>query len=257
MAANRRGRGGGEDDDDGPLESGSVLAVKFPRTRHLLNVGGASRDDLIMDATEAEAFLRGHEFTLEEKIDGANLGISLNPEPSATNPLLFQNRSHLVTHATSAQWKGLDQWVVRTPGLYQVLTPDIILFGEWMAAKHTIHYTRLSGSFIAFDIYNKKEQKFVSAEERDRMLEGSGIPIVPKLAHGVFTKDDIMHLIDTQQSQFYDGPLEGVYLRRDSGRFLEARAKVVRADFLPDPNVTHWSKNVVVKNIVDYSYGYA
>lgn len=40
--------------------------------------------------------------------------------------------------------------------LCQILEPNRhILFGEWLFAKHSKHYTSLPAYFIAFDIYDK------------------------------------------------------------------------------------------------------
>lgn len=91
-------RKGDESDSDGEGAGSSCLATKFPRTRHMLDLGGVSRDDLLMDAREVDAFLAAARdaggLVAEEKIDGANLGISMDP---TTYQLRFQNRSHLVT----------------------------------------------------------------------------------------------------------------------------------------------------------------
>ena len=78
-------------------------------------------------------------------------------------------------------------------------------------------------------------------------------------------QEQLIAMLKAQQSQFYDGPAEGLYFRigkkkrtsslsyiAENEKFLEDRAKIVRPDFLPDPNVTHWSKNIPVKNIVTY-----
>lgn len=55
--------------------------IKFPRTRHLLNIGGVGRDDLVMEATEVLQFLQlSGTLTIEEKVDGANLGISMTED---------------------------------------------------------------------------------------------------------------------------------------------------------------------------------
>jgi hypothetical protein len=56
--------------------------VKFPRTRHLLNPGGSAvgEDDELCDAAATRAFLgAGQRLLVQEKVDGANLGISLEP----------------------------------------------------------------------------------------------------------------------------------------------------------------------------------
>lgn len=66
---------------------------KFPRTPHLFATSDTShtRDDLVIAESDALHIIRHalnnpttHVLTLEEKIDGANLGISLDP---ATNTL--------------------------------------------------------------------------------------------------------------------------------------------------------------------------
>ena len=65
--------------------------IKFPRTEHIFDAGGSAiaRDDLLIDPKDAHArFLSGQALTVEEKVDGANLGISLAPDYSVR----FQNR---------------------------------------------------------------------------------------------------------------------------------------------------------------------
>lgn len=53
---------------------------KYPHTPHLLWLGtGSPRADKIMSKAEAEAFLSGP-VVVEEKIDGANLGLSVGPD---------------------------------------------------------------------------------------------------------------------------------------------------------------------------------
>jgi len=129
------------------------------------------------------------------------------------------------------------------------LKGHLLLFGEWMYAKHSIHYTRLPDYFIAFDVFDKLEQRFFSKHDRDKLLADSGIPVVPLIAEGTFTKEQILAMIH-RQSAFYDGPVEGVYLRLEKGSYLKERAKLVRPDFLPHDDVIHWSKQILVKNII-------
>eukprot|EP01087_Luapelamoeba_hula_P017160 TRINITY_DN5387_c2_g1_i1.p1 TRINITY_DN5387_c2_g1~~TRINITY_DN5387_c2_g1_i1.p1 ORF type:complete len:312 (+),score=91.76 TRINITY_DN5387_c2_g1_i1:44-937(+) len=285
---------------------------KFPRTRHIFDAGGSGvgRDDLVMDDGEAALWYTAV-VSVEEKVDGSNLGISMGDDFK----LQFQNRSHYVFPDTQQQWRQLDSWVQQHPGIYQVVTPDRILFGEWLYARHSIHYTSLPDYFLAFDIYDKKLGKFVSRRTRDRLLEGTGIAAVPLLHNGVLTREGYDELLQSKSS-FHDGFIEGVYVRvdeddnegldmaqfqaghragRGKGRqptakpkaksaaakktkppsthtttttthnnnnntddttehYLLDRAKIVRGDFLPleDPDVTHWSRQKLVKNIVKY-----
>ena len=51
---------------------------RFPHTPHVAWLGhGLPRDDKVMSALEAEAFL-AHPVVVEEKVDGANLGFSVD-----------------------------------------------------------------------------------------------------------------------------------------------------------------------------------
>jgi atypical dual specificity phosphatase len=144
---------------------------KFPRTYHLFEVkkGRMARDDLLLDKKDGEPFYKNF-ITVEEKIDGSNLGFSLDPE---TLQVRAQNRSHFVTSLSHSQFKTLDAWIDEHPQLYDVLNPHYILFGEWMAAKHSIYYNRLPGTFIAFDIFDTQNQKFLSVAERNARLKGT------------------------------------------------------------------------------------
>lgn len=165
---------------------------KFPRTRHLFDAGGSgvSRDDLLFDSSEEAVFYtqggkrkqktQQQLVCLEEKVDGANLGISLGEDMQ----LRVQNRSHFVNSKTHRQFNCLDLWIEEnSAALYELLkTGNFVLFGEWLYAKHSIHYTRLPGYFMAFDLYDKSVGKFFSWRERNRRLESTGIPVVRQIS---------------------------------------------------------------------------
>ena len=86
--------------------TGDVDFFKFPRTHHIADAGGSgvTRDDLVMSSGDAEQFLAKGSATVsvEEKVDGANLGFSVDP---TTQQLMMQNRGHFVNEETAAQWR--------------------------------------------------------------------------------------------------------------------------------------------------------
>jgi len=229
---------------------------KFPTTPHVLDLthGRAlTESDRLLTPAEAFQFFDGVTTIIaEEKVDGANLGISLSEhyEPQ------YQNRSHYVTSSYATQWKALDTWW-ETNGwaVCQLLVPEVeVLFGEWVWACHSVEYSRLPGYFIAFDIYNKAEGRFVSAAERDRRLDGFGIPVVPRLAERTFHGREDLEQFLTTTSAFGEGFLEGIYLRIDEsvevgGLWLQRRGKVVRADFVQGiEEGGHWMNKEVKRN---------
>ncbi len=227
------------------LESTTDI-IKFPRTRHLANIGGASREDLLLDQADINEFLT-KPIVIEEKIDGANMGISIESE---TYKILFQNRSHYVTASYAAQFKKLDMWRdAHQSELFEILEPGRhILYGEWVYSKHSIHYTKLPGYFVAFDLYDKKTGKFYSREKLESILAQTTIPLIRLVGKGRYKNlDQIIKLVNTE-SAYYPGKLEGVYVRICEQDYTVKRAKIVRSDFICGD--THWSKNKCVENLI-------
>jgi atypical dual specificity phosphatase len=228
--------------------------IKFPRTHHIFGLEGTgvTRDDLILDEKEIEKYLNCL-LVLEEKVDGANLGISINEDYK----IVYQNRSHYVTYATSTQFKGLQKWEQTHSGeLFQILEPNRhIIYGEWCYAKHSIHYTDLPNYFIAFDIFDKKENKFVSRKRLVEILKKTTIPVVPIIDKKTFTsvkeiKEELIKYLDTK-SRYRDGPVEGIYIRKNKDGFLERRCKIVRPDFIQGIE-EHWMKSGLIRNTITY-----
>jgi len=130
-----------------------------------------------------------------------------------------------------------------------------VLFGEWCYLQHSVHYTRLPGPFIAFDIYNKRTRRFASAAERNRRLRGLGIPVVRQLARRAFqSKEEVLALLE-RQSAYSDGFVEGTYLRIDAaeteaGATNTRRGKVVRPDFIQGCADGHWLGKEPVRNVM-------
>lgn len=183
---------------------------KFPRTKHLFDAGGSgvSRDDLLMDSGEERAFystrtkVKGSKgkvgprecaVAMEEKVDGANLGISVDLE---TLQFKVQNRSHFINSKTHRQFGSLDSWLSEhSEGLFRVLGSEPgrhVLFGEWLYATHSVAYTRLPDYFLAFDIYDRKMGKFLSWRERNKRLESTGIHPVRLIAEDTLSgREDV------------------------------------------------------------------
>jgi hypothetical protein len=55
-------------------------------------------------------------------------------------------------------------------------------------------------------------------------------------------------MLRAEKSRVGSGPLEGLYIRRDSAEWLEGRAKLVRPEFLREIE-NHWSSRSLEHNI--------
>jgi ATP-dependent RNA circularization protein (DNA/RNA ligase family) len=216
--------------------------VKFPTTTHLLWLGNSpARDDKLLTCAEAEAFLR-HPVVIEEKVDGANLGLSFD----SNGDLLVQNRGNLIERGTKGQFAPLWAWLKEhEAALFDTLEDRLILFGEWCYARHSIHYTRLPDWFLSFDVYEKGGKCFLATGKRNEIVSRIPLATVPRVTRGVFSLNEVSRLIG--QSSLYDGPMEGIYLRHESESCLIQRAKIVRAEFVQQIG-EHWSKQTLVPN---------
>ena len=215
---------------------------RFPRTPHLVWLGqDEARDDKVLSAGEARELLDGN-VLVEEKVDGANVGLSL-----ADTGIRAQNRGAYVERETChPQFKPLFRWLdVHRHALTDALESNLILFGEWCYAVHSVRYTRLPDWFLAFDVYDRHCDEFWSATRRNELIDRIGLARVPQIAQGRFTVPELIQMLGP--SQVSDGPAEGVYVRREDRDRLIARAKVVRPEFVQQID-SHWSARSMQTN---------
>ena len=114
--------------------------TKYPRTPHLFGSKGTD-DDKHLGEAESKAFIADESLIAEEKIDGTNVGIHFTDSGKMT----LQCRGHLITEGMHPQYDLLKQWAaVKRHVLEQRLESRFILFGEWVYARHSIHYRKLT-----------------------------------------------------------------------------------------------------------------
>ena len=222
---------------------------KFPKTPHLLWLSPhPARDDKVMALPEAEEFL-ATPVIVEEKLDGANLGVSFDD----AGRLQAQNRGNFLEGCLSGQWQGLRGWLTRHEApLKDHLPADSILFGEWCYAQHSIGYTMLPDWFVGFDVFDAKIGRFWSTLRRDAFLTQVGLVPIHRISAGRFTVDEVRRML-SQSSAYYSGPVEGVYLRQEDEEWLIRRAKLVRPEFVQAIG-EHWSHGPLRPNQVTLTY---
>ncbi|MDO4321368.1 MAG: RNA ligase family protein [Lachnospiraceae bacterium] len=219
---------------------------KFPTTRYLTFPNkGIERNDKLYSVDEMKELLR-HQIIVEEKVDGANLGISFNTD----GELCLQNRGNWLDEPYTGQWRTLGGWLApKVDLLFETLFDRYILFGEWCYAVHSVYYSMLPDLFIAFDVFDKLENKFFSVNERNKMLKNLPIVVVHQCGKGVYSLKDLEYFFD---KSFYGEDLcEGIYIRQDEGKWLKHRAKMVRKEFQQCIS-EHWSKKELKLNKVKW-----
>lgn len=219
---------------------------RFPHTPHLAWLGsGKPRDDKVYAPDEMKNFLSS-EVLIEEKVDGANLGISFDSEGN----LKLQNRGAYLEFPRPAQFAKVDSWLEsRIDRLFDLLGDRLIVFGEWCAAKHSLDYTNLKDWFLGFDVYDRQADQFWSSARRDTLFREAGIIPVQPIVRGCFVFDELIDLLHKRKSAYRNGQIEGLYLRREDQEFLLSRAKLVHPDFTQQIGV-HWRRQLPCKNSI-------
>ncbi len=169
-----------------------------------------------------------------------------------------RNRSHFVTSQSHEQFRKLDTWLeTRKTCLWQALMSNTrfpgryILFGEWLAAKHSVFYSRLPDLFLAFDLFDRLKRRFVCRKRLESLLVSTSIKLVRNLNLSVrpLTVENLVTKLQGGiQSAYGDEMVEGFYLRSEDSQWLQNRVKIVRADFIVGD--AHWSKGMTVWNRV-------
>ena len=181
---------------------------------------------------------------VEEKIDGANLGLSVGED----GRLRAQNRGQYLVPPLKGQFSRLAGWLaMHQATLPLVLGEDLILFGEWCAARHSIGYESLPDWFIVFDVFEPGAGRYWSVPRRDALCARVGLAVVPRLWEGTASLGLLREMVETRASRFGRGPVEGLVVRRDEGEWLGARAKLVRRDFTQAIG-EHWRSRHLVWN---------
>lgn len=159
----------------------SLELFRYPRTPHLegsrLQEGDHGHDHV------PYRDLRGLRLVVEEKLDGANTGISFSP----AGDLLLQSRGHyLVGGGRERQFNFVKAWAQAHAGwLLQRLEDRYVMYGETMSKKHSVFYDALPHHFFEFDVLDRRTGAFLSTEARRELLAGGPVLSVPVLYDGL------------------------------------------------------------------------
>ena len=125
-----------------------------------------------------------------------------------------------------------------------------VLFGEWLVATHSIPYSGLPDWFLAFDLYDRSLDRWADRRTLEALLEGTGIRPVPVVHEGQMLTEDELRQAVQRPSAFYEGRVEGVYVKVEKQGRVVSRGKVVRADFIAGNE--HWSKGPLQLNALQH-----
>lgn len=255
---------------------------KYPRTQHIRG-SRFQNGDHDLEAVPWEE-LTGKHLVIEEKMDGANAGISF----SETGELLLQSRGHYLRGGPREKhFALLKQWAAsRQEELYVALGERYVMYGEWLFAKHTYFYDKLPHYFMEFDVLDTQTGQFLDTPARHELLLTAPRIIEPVkvLYAGVVDKFDMLkallttsHFITDQRLEYLaqaaqsagvdsqealkhtdvNVRMEGLYVKWEEDGIVKGRYKFVRDTFTNAilDQETHWHDRPIIQNkLADGAY---
>jgi hypothetical protein len=245
---------------------------KYPRTPHLEG-SRLQPGDEDLRAVPLET-LRGRYVVVEEKLDGANAGLSVGDD----GRLRLQSRGHFLTGGhRERHWDLFKSWsAARAAELAPLVAGGRVLYGEWLYAKHTIFYDRLPHYFLEFDLF-EPGLGFLSTARRREVLAGSPVVSVPVLWEGrvrdpgalpglvgpssfkspswrgALDRSARSAGIDPARARLETDPsddAEGLYVKVEEDGLVVERYKWIRASFLTSviDSGSHWLSRPILPN---------
>lgn len=246
--------------------------LKYPRTPHL---SGSALQRGDSPKTLSIHTLQGQHIVVEEKLDGANSAVSFSPE----GQLLLQSRGHYLQGGPRERhFALLKTWAeCMRADLLDVLGSRYVMYGEWLYAKHTVFYDRLSHYFHEFDVWDREQQIFLSTPARRALCEGLTYTAVPVLYSGPgLSSKQLLALV---QPSVYKSPMwreslrtqiqqrgqssshvlaqtedcdlaEGLYVKVEADGVVTGRCKYVRPGFVQSliEGESHWQSRPILPN---------
>lgn len=247
---------------------------KYPRTHHIEGSLAGPGDETLK--WEPFSVLKGKSLVVEEKLDGANCGISFSDD----GKLQLQSRGHYLTGGPREKHFNLFKtWANRyARPLSDLLQNRYVMYGEWLYAKHTVFYTDLPHYFMEFDLLDTQSGHFLDTESRQKLLATYPfIQSVPILAQGQIpdlesllnlvsqslyindqAREQLIELAEKQKLRVdqvlreTDDTLisEGLYIKVESNGQVSDRYKYVRSGFMQTvfESEGHWLDRPIIPN---------
>lgn len=230
----------------------SSILPEYPRTPHLPFNTNVAKDDIV--AAEEECQFVNCQLNIEEKVDGASVGMTIHED----HPVI-RNRDHILRKGyvkeTTAkkQFASIWGWFYKNKPKFEKLTSlgPFSVYGEWMVAAHGIRYTRLPDLFIAYDVYNYEDHFFLPSPDARKLLLDLDFSIPTSLFCGEFSGS----WRDFEKYRSFNTPwsdelAEGIYIKVFDDKKIVRRYKMVSPDF---QRGKYWDVKKMTRNIVSRS----
>lgn len=208
------------------------LAPEYPRIPHLdKSISNMTHDDIQIES-KIKFPLTGW---TQEKLDGANMGVSWTSGPVIRNRNNILKKGYIKKETPAklqfrSSWNWLHAHNKDIQKLSESLMTPITVYGEWLYAKHSIYYDKLPDLFIAYDIYLSEYDEWLSPDKFELEMSQTNIKFIkPELK----TFNNISEIVveSEKSSKYRNGVREGIVIKLSDGRKVTESFKIVNKMF--------------------------
>lgn len=216
--------------------------IKYPHTPYLPFSPSSDSADVADAGYMVPENLVGKPCVITTKMDGSNMMM--------TRGGVAARNGYDAVHSSFDRAKALHA------GIAHLIPEYLQIFGEWLYAKHSIHYVadlRLPALYMLFAVYDQRYQLFLGWADVERWAEMLGFPTVPVLGKTAF---DARWKLEREVGDLGYRTVklghEGIVVRSrypfHYGQFAQNVAKFVRLNHVQTD--THWMHTAIVRNEV-------
>ena len=208
------------------------LAPEYPRIPHLdKSISNMTHDDIQVEG-KIQFPLTGW---VQEKLDGANLGLTWTSGPVIRNRNNILKKGYIKKETPAklqfrSSWNWLHDHNKDIQKLSKSLMTPVTLYGEWLYAKHSIYYDKLPDLFVAYDIYIPQDDEWLSPDKFESEMSQTNIHFIkPELK----TFNNMSEIVAESEkpSKYRNGVREGIVIKLSDGRKVTESFKIVNKFF--------------------------
>lgn len=208
------------------------IAPDYPRIPHLSKaISNITHDDIITESNIQFPLTAW----VQEKVDGANMGISWTSGPLIRNRNNILKKGYIETDTPAKlqfrpAWNWIHEHGEDIRKISKELMSPVTIYGEWMLAKHSLDYNKLPDLFLAYDIYLVEEDRFLSPDIFESFMSKTNIKYI-KPEKVTFNNINDVVKYSEKGSYYRSGICEGIVLKISNGESVIDSFKVVNKFF--------------------------
>lgn len=221
-----------------------MLGIKYPSTSYFTFSPSVDEKDKMRDEPYINlSTMVNMDLVFTIKMDGSN--VMLDSEKVAAR------------NGISAEHKSFDPLKsIHAIKIKNQIPENLQIFGEWLFAKHSIHYIdnlSLNNYLMIFGIYDKESEYFLdfnTVQDFCKKYDLSTVPVITEIKKNYFIEKELQKFIIKTAENIIKKGHEGIVVRNaDSFKyddFGKNIAKYVRKNHVQTD--IHWKQQKIVKN---------